>query len=105
MAALVEAAGNLAFQLIMNSVREFYLPHADAFAAVVARRQELAPLYARTAEAVHARQGDAAAAAITELAAAQWQQMAAAPLPPARRRSARTSGRARHARRRGAGDG
>ena len=42
MAALVEAAGNLVFQLIMNSVRELYLPRADAFAALVADRRELA---------------------------------------------------------------
>ena len=36
MAALVEAAGNLVFQLVMNSVRELYLPHAQAFAACAA---------------------------------------------------------------------
>jgi len=28
---LVEASGNLVFQLVMNSVRELYLPHTDAF--------------------------------------------------------------------------
>jgi len=71
MVALVEAAGNLVFQLIMNSVRELYLPHADAFAALVANRAELAPLYARTAAAVGAGDGEAAAAAIEALAAAQ----------------------------------
>ncbi|MGO9320149.1 MAG: FadR/GntR family transcriptional regulator [Solirubrobacteraceae bacterium] len=71
MAALVEAAGNLVFQLIMNSVRELYLPHADAFAALVAHRAELAPLYARAAAAVGAGDGEGAAAAIDELAAAQ----------------------------------
>jgi GntR family transcriptional repressor for pyruvate dehydrogenase complex len=71
MAALVEAAGNLVFQLIMNSVRELYLPHADAFAALVARRAELAPLYARVAAAVGAGDGEGAAAAIDELAGAQ----------------------------------
>jgi GntR family transcriptional regulator, transcriptional repressor for pyruvate dehydrogenase complex len=71
MAALVEAAGNLVFQLIMNSVRELYLPHADAFAALVAHRAELAPLYARVAAAVGAGDGDGAAAAIAELAGAQ----------------------------------
>ena len=41
MAAVVEAAGNLVFQLIMNSVRELYLPRAESFAAVVAARHEL----------------------------------------------------------------
>jgi len=71
MAALVEAAGNLVFQLIMNSVRELYLPHADAFAALVAHRAELAPLYARVAAAVGDGDGDGAAAAVDELAGAQ----------------------------------
>ncbi|MGP0101352.1 MAG: FadR/GntR family transcriptional regulator [Solirubrobacteraceae bacterium] len=71
MAALVEAAGNLVFQLIMNSVRELYLPHADAFVALVAHRAELAPLYARTAAAVDAGDAEGAAAAIDALAAAQ----------------------------------
>jgi len=71
MAALVEAAGNLVFQLIMNSVRELYLPHAEAFAALVAHREELLALYARTAAAVKAGDGHAAAAAIDELVAAQ----------------------------------
>jgi DNA-binding FadR family transcriptional regulator len=71
MAALVEAAGNLVFQLIMNSVRELYLPHAAAFVVIVARRAQLAPLYARVAVAVRDRDGEAAAAAIGELAAAQ----------------------------------
>jgi GntR family transcriptional repressor for pyruvate dehydrogenase complex len=71
MAALVEAAGNLVFQLIMNSVRELYLPQADAFAALVAHRDELVGMYARTARAVSARDGDGAMAAIEVLARAQ----------------------------------
>jgi GntR family transcriptional regulator, transcriptional repressor for pyruvate dehydrogenase complex len=68
MAALVEASGNLVFQLVMNSVRELYLPHADAFATLVSRRDELAPLYVQVAVAVAARDGDAAASALGELA-------------------------------------
>jgi DNA-binding FadR family transcriptional regulator len=71
MAALVEAADNLVFQLIMNSVRELYLPQADAFAALVARRDQLAPLYRRAAAAVSSCDAEAAAAAIDELATAQ----------------------------------
>src|SRR5581483_5166981 len=71
MNAVIEAAGNLVFQLIMNSVRELYLPHAERFAAVVSRREELAGLYARAASAISA--GDAAEAArvIGTLAGAQ----------------------------------
>jgi GntR family transcriptional regulator, transcriptional repressor for pyruvate dehydrogenase complex len=71
MAALVEAAGNLVFQLIMNSVRELYLPRAEAFAALVADRRELAKLYARAAACVRDGDGDGAAAAIEQLAEAQ----------------------------------
>ncbi len=71
MAALVEAAGNIVFQLIMNSVRELYLPQADAFAALVSHRDELVELYTRAAAAVGDGDGDGAAAAVDELAAAQ----------------------------------
>jgi DNA-binding FadR family transcriptional regulator len=77
MAALVEAAGNLIFQLILNSVRELYLPHAEAFAPLVARRRELAGLYRQAAAAVAAGDGSAAAAAIEELAVAQGALMLA----------------------------
>jgi len=71
MAALVEAAGNLVFQLVMNSVRELYLPHAQAFAALVERRDELSASYARVASAVGDGDGQAAAAEIDELVSAQ----------------------------------
>ena len=79
MSAVVEAAGNLVFQLIMNSVRELYLPNASAFVRVVADRAGLAPLYAATADAIRARDGGAAARAIGELAVAQEQRMAGSP--------------------------
>ena len=79
MAAIVEAAGNLVFRLIMNSVRELYLPRIGAFGGIVARRDDWAPLYERTAEAITARDGDAAAAAVAELALAQERAMLGAP--------------------------
>jgi GntR family transcriptional regulator, transcriptional repressor for pyruvate dehydrogenase complex len=75
MAAVIEAAGNLVFQLIMNSVRELYLPNAQAFTQVVADRAELAPQYARGARAIEAGDADAAAAALAELAGAQERRM------------------------------
>ena len=75
MACLVEAAGNLVFQLIMNSVRELYLPHAAAFAALVSRRGELAECYERAAAAVSAGDCSGAAAAIEDLTAAQEASM------------------------------
>jgi GntR family transcriptional regulator, transcriptional repressor for pyruvate dehydrogenase complex len=75
MSTVVEAAGNLVFQLIMNSVRELYLPNVESFAAVVAEPDELAPLYVETALAIRAKDGDAAAKALGELAAAQERRM------------------------------
>jgi GntR family transcriptional regulator, transcriptional repressor for pyruvate dehydrogenase complex len=76
MAALVEAAGNLVFQLIMNSVRELYLPRVEAFAELVSDARELAPLYLQAARAVQAGDDEQAAAAIARLAALQETAMA-----------------------------
>jgi DNA-binding FadR family transcriptional regulator len=76
MAALVEAAGNLVFQLIMNSVRELYLPRVEAFAGLVSDPHELAPLYLEAARAVETGDGDVAAAAIDRLASLQTATMA-----------------------------
>jgi GntR family transcriptional repressor for pyruvate dehydrogenase complex len=75
MAAIVEAAGNIVFQLIMNSVRELYLPRIGAFGGIVAHRDAWAPVYLRAAEAIGAGDGDAAAAAVAELARAQEDAM------------------------------
>lgn len=75
MSVLVEASGNMIFQLIMNSVRELYLPRAEAFAALVGDRLRLALLYQPVAEAVAAGDGPGAAAATEQLAgrqAARW---------------------------------
>ncbi|HEX5145907.1 MAG TPA: GntR family transcriptional regulator, partial [Conexibacter sp.] len=68
MAAVVEAAGNIVFQLIVNSVRELYLPRIGAFGGIVAHRDAWAPTYARADVAIRARDGDAAATAVAELA-------------------------------------
>jgi len=78
MAAVVDAAGNIVFQLIMNSVRELYLPRIGAFGGIVAHRDVWAPTYARAAEAIRDGDGDAAAAAVTELACAQERAMVGA---------------------------
>jgi GntR family transcriptional regulator, transcriptional repressor for pyruvate dehydrogenase complex len=75
MAAVVDAAGNIVFQLIMNSVRELYLPRIAAFTGIVAGRDAWAPLYERAVAAIAARDGDGAAEAIAELAEAQQQAM------------------------------
>jgi GntR family transcriptional regulator, transcriptional repressor for pyruvate dehydrogenase complex len=76
MAALVEAAGNLVFQLIMNSVRELYLPRVDAFAGLVSDARELAPLYRQAADAVQTRDGEQASVVVVRLAALQEAAMA-----------------------------
>jgi len=76
MAAVVEAAGNIVFQLIMNSVRELYLPRIGAFGGIVAHRDAWAPTYLLAAQAIRAGDGDAAAAAVAELALAQERAMA-----------------------------
>jgi hypothetical protein len=59
----------------MNSVRQLYLPNAAAFASVVAEREELVPLYERTATSIAKGDAEGAAAAIGSLATAQERRM------------------------------
>jgi GntR family transcriptional regulator, transcriptional repressor for pyruvate dehydrogenase complex len=67
---LAEAAGNLVFVLILNSIRELYFQHAERL-AVTARHRELAPLYGAAARAVSARDRGGARHAVTALAGLQ----------------------------------
>jgi GntR family transcriptional regulator, transcriptional repressor for pyruvate dehydrogenase complex len=76
MASVIEAADNIVFQLIMNSVRRLYLPNASGFTRIVADRAELAPLYVATAGAIRKHEDTAAARSIEALARAQEQRMA-----------------------------
>jgi GntR family transcriptional regulator, transcriptional repressor for pyruvate dehydrogenase complex len=69
MSELVEASGNVVFVLILNSIRQLYLEHADAFRGVVA--DELAPLYGQAARAIEARAPARAAKAVAELTGGQ----------------------------------
>jgi DNA-binding FadR family transcriptional regulator len=75
MSSVIEAAGNVVFQLIMNSVRQLYFPNAASFASVVAEREELVPLYERTATSIAKGDAEGAAAAIGSLATAQERRM------------------------------
>jgi DNA-binding FadR family transcriptional regulator len=75
MAAVIEAAGNLVFQLIMNSVRELYMPRVEAFAPIVQDRSRTVALYRSGAAAIRDRDAEAAAEAIGALAAAQEARM------------------------------
>ena len=68
-AAVVEAAGNIVFSLILNSVRAIYFEHASLFTPLV--DEGLRPLYERAAEAIEQRDADAARAAVAELAERQ----------------------------------
>jgi DNA-binding FadR family transcriptional regulator len=79
MGTLIDAAGNLVFTLILNSIRELYLSHLERFRPIVADRDELVGMYRRAARAVGAGQAGRAASAIEQLAAAQEARMVAAP--------------------------
>jgi GntR family transcriptional repressor for pyruvate dehydrogenase complex len=69
-AQLAEAAGNLVFVLIMNSIRDLYFRHAERL-PVTARPRELAPLYRSAAEAIGAGDELAARRAVERLAELQ----------------------------------
>jgi GntR family transcriptional regulator, transcriptional repressor for pyruvate dehydrogenase complex len=73
MSELVEAAGNVVFVLILNSIRELYLERAELFRAVVAG--DLPPLYRRAAAAVAAGSPARAAGAVGELTARQEERL------------------------------
>jgi GntR family transcriptional regulator, transcriptional repressor for pyruvate dehydrogenase complex len=75
MTELVEAAGNVVFQLILNSIRQLYFERAEVFAAVVAELDELAPLYRRAAGAVEAGAPGRAAAAVRRLTEIQERRL------------------------------
>ena len=71
MSDLVDAAGNVVFALILNSIRALYFEHAELFRAVVADLDDLAPLYRRAAAAVRRGEAGRAASAVAALASAQ----------------------------------
>ncbi|UGS35688.1 FadR/GntR family transcriptional regulator [Capillimicrobium parvum] len=73
---LAHAAGNLVFVLILNAIRAAYFANADAL-PVTADHAGLAPLYERAADAVAARDGDGARAAMLALALAQRERVEA----------------------------
>jgi DNA-binding FadR family transcriptional regulator len=75
MSELVDAAGNVVFVLIMNSIRELYFERADLFRAVVGDAEGLAPGYEQAAAAVARREPDKAAAAIERLTAQQEERL------------------------------
>jgi DNA-binding FadR family transcriptional regulator len=74
MAEIVEASANVVFKLIMNSVRELYLPSAAPFTRMLGKKRDPSA-YERIAEAIGRRDADAAAAEIAALAEAQERRM------------------------------
>jgi GntR family transcriptional repressor for pyruvate dehydrogenase complex len=74
-AEMVDAASNVVYGLVMNSIRELYLERAELFRALVAEHGELAPLYRRAAAAVEAGSAARAGSAIEKLAAAQEERV------------------------------
>src|SRR4051794_9601547 len=73
---LAQAAGNLVFVLILNSIRALYFAHAERL-PVTAGHQELAPLYRRAAAAVADGDADAARGGVGELADRQRERVEA----------------------------
>jgi GntR family transcriptional repressor for pyruvate dehydrogenase complex len=67
--AVVEASGNLVFQLLGNSVRRLYLARAPQFLAIVTGRDELEPLYEAVSDAIRDSDPDRAAEAMSRLTA------------------------------------
>jgi GntR family transcriptional regulator, transcriptional repressor for pyruvate dehydrogenase complex len=67
---IAQAAGNLVFVLILNTIRQLYFAHLAGI-PVTARPEELAPEYGRIAAAVAAGAADDARAAAERLAEAQ----------------------------------
>jgi GntR family transcriptional regulator, transcriptional repressor for pyruvate dehydrogenase complex len=73
MATVIEAARNLAFSLIANSIRDVYLQRLDLFRAIVERRDELG--YAAVASAIAERDAERARAEMAALARAQEERL------------------------------
>jgi DNA-binding FadR family transcriptional regulator len=72
---LVQAARNVVFVLITNSIREVYLENARAFRPLVADHASLAGHYRRAALAVRGRDAARAAGAVRRLTEAQEQRL------------------------------
>lgn len=71
---LAQAAGNLVFVLILNAIRGAYFAHAEQL-RVTAEHRRLAPLYAAAAEAIAARDAEAAREAVRMLAGVQQEAL------------------------------
>jgi DNA-binding FadR family transcriptional regulator len=75
---MADAAANLVFTLVMNSIREVYFARADLFAPMLSGHAELAPLYRQAARAVGDEAATRAGRAVERLATAQEERLARA---------------------------
>jgi GntR family transcriptional repressor for pyruvate dehydrogenase complex len=73
MATVIEAAGNLVFSLIANSIRDVYLQRLDLFRAIVERREELR--YDAVAAAIEDGDAERARSEMKALALAQEERL------------------------------
>ena len=71
---LAEAAANVVFVLILNSIRALYFEHAAAL-RVTARPRELGPLYVEAADAVASGDAERARATMADLAERQRERV------------------------------
>ena len=76
-AGVIDAAQNIVYALVMNSIRPVYFEHAQLFAPIVASGVGLGPLYEEAAEAIARGDGDGALRAVTELADRQQRALEA----------------------------
>jgi GntR family transcriptional regulator, transcriptional repressor for pyruvate dehydrogenase complex len=74
-ATLIQASQNLVLLLIANSIRDLYFQRLAAFRAIVRDRATMAEHYDSAAAAIDARDPDAAAHAVEQIAAAQERAM------------------------------
>lgn len=72
---IVEAAGNVVFTLIVNSIKQIYFEFRPLFEPLVGDLEKLKPLYMQVAAAISAADGDAAAEATSKLALKQQKQL------------------------------
>ncbi len=74
-ATVIEAAGNLVFTLILNSIRTLYLEQLERFRPIVANPAAIASHYRAAADAIARKDEEQAAAAVERLAAEQEERM------------------------------
>ncbi len=72
---IVEAAGNIVFTLIVNSIKQIYFQFAPLFESLVGDLEKLKPHYLEIAKAIAEKEGDAAAKATSELALEQQKHL------------------------------